>query len=133
MSWQAHAACIGHTDLFFADDDDAIELALLICASCPVRDECEAALPFDERTINDVAGVRAGYTEAERRRARKGGGRTRLPSRERARQLRVVQVMTDAGHTANQIAAYLEVSQRSVVRMRVELRTADHEQLLLCS
>jgi WhiB family redox-sensing transcriptional regulator len=64
-SWRNLAACAGHDlRLFFADSGARHEqaIALRICYSCPVRDEClEEALSGPERF-----GIWGGMTERQR-------------------------------------------------------------------
>ena len=74
-TWMVAAACLGHTDLFFAPD--AVEsrgerayresLAKSVCHECVVRSHClTEALKSDERF-----GIWGGLTERERRAARR--------------------------------------------------------------
>lgn len=62
--WVLHAACAGlPTRYFFSEDPATTDLALAVCRSCRVRDECAAyalATPI-------LDGVWGGLTEADRR------------------------------------------------------------------
>ena len=61
--WHARAACRDHgPDLFFAGDDASNRQAKEICAGCPVRRQCEAAVP---RTGSP--GIWGGLTPDDRR------------------------------------------------------------------
>jgi hypothetical protein len=65
--WHRLAACRDHPEsVFFSAAGSAQELALLVCASCPVRDCCAVETAHDERD-GRVFGVRAGMTETQRR------------------------------------------------------------------
>ncbi|MDH3190921.1 MAG: WhiB family transcriptional regulator [Acidimicrobiia bacterium] len=69
--WKDRAACIGYPDeLFFPIgeiNESQIEMALEICASCKVTEEClEYALESNQR-----AGIWGGTTESERKSLRR--------------------------------------------------------------
>jgi hypothetical protein len=66
--WQRHAACAGHTDLFFGPDNESpaerhrrVGVALDVCATCPVQASCRDAA----RTEREI-GVWGGETDEER-------------------------------------------------------------------
>lgn len=69
-------ACHGlATDLFFDDDEDAVELAKAVCAGCTVRLPC-LLVAF---SFNEQHGVFGGLTDRERRSMiRRAGGRAPL-------------------------------------------------------
>lgn len=66
--WQSLAACTGaDPDLFFPDRGELALAAKVVCAACPVREQCLAhALIFHEDH-----GVWGGTTPTERRRLRR--------------------------------------------------------------
>ncbi|MGI8663089.1 MAG: WhiB family transcriptional regulator [Acidimicrobiales bacterium] len=66
--WQSLAACTGaDPDLFFPDRGELALAAKVVCAVCPVREQCLAhALVFHEDH-----GVWGGTTPTERRRLRR--------------------------------------------------------------
>lgn len=70
MTWHAQAACIGRTELFFAESGQQAKSlnpqACAICATCPVRTDCLEAALADSTT----QGVWAGTTFSQRRRIR---------------------------------------------------------------
>ena len=75
LDWMLAAACRGHTDLFFAPDDNESRAdrrrresrAKAVCQGCTVRIDClEEALKQDERF-----GIWGGLTERERRALRR--------------------------------------------------------------
>lgn len=41
MAWQAEAACLGQTELFYGYTGKPVK-ALALCAACPVREQCLA-------------------------------------------------------------------------------------------
>lgn len=62
--WRLRAACLGQPQsLFFVDVGKGDATARLMCAGCPVRDEC---LDFAIRT-NQEYGIWAGMNARERR------------------------------------------------------------------
>lgn len=77
--WREQAACHDlDTDLFFpvgegAEAQAQIDAAKMVCASCPVREDC---LTFALATRQE-AGVWGGLTEDERRRHRRRQARQR--------------------------------------------------------
>ena len=65
-TWFAQAACRGKTAVFFLDKGQPATEAKLICAGCPVRQEClDYAIAKRE-----VRGIWGGLTPVERRQAR---------------------------------------------------------------
>ena len=64
-SWQEDAACRdADPELFFSNEENDRERALLYCSSCPVRTEClEHAL-----ATREVYGIWGGTDEQERKR-----------------------------------------------------------------
>ena len=70
QAWRADAACAGRTDLFFVPAAEAAgrpwshDEAKLICAGCPVFDDCLGYV----RAYPQPDGVWAGMVPAERRR-----------------------------------------------------------------
>ena len=68
LHWKAEAACKDlETDIFFPVSESDAEPARLVCATCPVRQEClEYAL-----VTRQEDGVWGGLTESERRRERR--------------------------------------------------------------
>lgn len=129
-SWVKRAACGGDSDVF--EDLDAVDLALTICNSCPVLNECRTwAL------LNAVDGVAGGLTPFERRRWRTENGLSeptisledfvdaeilRDDVRNRAVQsqalIDLVADWTERGESGNQIARRLNCSRRNVLRLR---------------
>lgn len=66
--WRQQAACKGlDTEIFFPASDDAAGPAKLVCATCPVREEC---LEWALATRQDD-GIWGGLTDNERRRLRR--------------------------------------------------------------
>ncbi|MEX2627115.1 MAG: WhiB family transcriptional regulator [Ilumatobacteraceae bacterium] len=65
LEWRMLGACRGlDASIFYPDDDEAAEVAKLVCEQCGVRQAClEHALSTREK-----AGVWGGATERERRR-----------------------------------------------------------------
>ena len=63
-SWQGVAACRGlSSELFYPQDDEAVESAKAVCGRCPVHDPClEHAL-----AVREKEGIWGGTTERERR------------------------------------------------------------------
>jgi WhiB family transcriptional regulator, redox-sensing transcriptional regulator len=62
-AWRQRAACRGRpSELWFAVDPVAIEVAKAICRSCPVRDDCERYALDQPKLV----GVWGALTEAER-------------------------------------------------------------------
>lgn len=70
MPWAVDAACRGYrTDLWFPVDDGGRTVEPVVidrCTACPVRTDC-----LDYALRNDVDGIWAATTPAERRRLRK--------------------------------------------------------------
>jgi WhiB family redox-sensing transcriptional regulator len=66
-SWMDLAACRGRTAMFYAEDAFSERLAVAVCARCPVRAECLADAVAVELVTGIIHGVRAGFTQAERR------------------------------------------------------------------
>jgi WhiB family transcriptional regulator, redox-sensing transcriptional regulator len=65
VDWMAKAACRGQpADVFFPDEEEHADYtqARLVCASCPVRDEC---LAFALK-LNIGHGMYAGHTPHQR-------------------------------------------------------------------
>lgn len=72
--WQSSAACTGTDIDFFAEAAETVAAAKLVCARCPVRDEC---LAFADEN-DEHFGVWGGMSEKERRRARRNRPRRSL-------------------------------------------------------
>lgn len=110
--WKAKASCAGaDRDLFFPGrgENDRINAAKAICASCPVRVEC-----LDFALANrELFGIWGGTTEKERRRlrARRQPGR---PAVEESRRRTVRAMATRL--TSVEIARELGLSRRTVAR-----------------
>lgn len=71
--WQERALCREvDPEIFFSKYKDEVESAIEICKECPVASLClESEIKEIQKgtfSIADVYGVRAGYTEAQRRR-----------------------------------------------------------------
>jgi Transcription factor WhiB len=67
------AACAGvGVDVFFPERGDSYVEAKAVCAACPVREPCRAAVDRAEQFLRgvDVQGLYAGETPGERRRRR---------------------------------------------------------------
>lgn len=70
--WRDRAACKGrNTDLFFRKPGTPeADAALLMCGTCPVRNQClQDALSYEPQ---EDLGIRGGMTEGARRKLRKG-------------------------------------------------------------
>lgn len=83
-SWQEEGLCRSvDPELFFATRADLVEEAKSVCNSCPVSSFCLSEevnnLTEGTQTVSDVAGVRAGMTDKERKRfyRQNGVGSTR--------------------------------------------------------
>lgn len=112
--WRAQGACKGYpADMFFPErgDHGAIARARLVCAGCPVTDQClEFALANFEKF-----GVWGGKSERERRQLRRkqwdGQRFTSVRSENRKRQARL---LAEQGASREEIAHRLGVSLHSV-------------------
>jgi WhiB family redox-sensing transcriptional regulator len=82
VSWQKHAACVGATAVFFADDQDSLgnngrrgtppgvyDRARRICQACPVQPECLATAMDDEEP--ERYGVWGGLAPDDRKQLRR--------------------------------------------------------------
>ncbi len=65
-AWHRYAASAGATGLFFAADPVSEVIALALCRTCGVREECLREALQEEEDGWHVYGVRGGYTAAER-------------------------------------------------------------------
>lgn len=114
--WRREAACRGQDPAwFFPERGEEVERALAVCAGCPVRDECRRA------HMGEKFGIFGGLSERQREKARRqarrdgnpflGRGQARITERRaEARNL------ADHGWDARQIAAALDLDERSVFR-----------------
>lgn len=118
MNWRDQATCHGAQAIF--DNTHAEHLALILCRTCPVRDECLR----DALTNGDTHLVRGGHTPAQLDAlARQGGkGRRRGPAPDPLTDARVA-ALTRQGWTETEIAAEIGTSVRAVSRARARTRT----------
>jgi DNA-binding NarL/FixJ family response regulator len=112
MSLYTDAACIGQADLMLSTDRRRDALRRAICAACPVIEACRRQIIETEHHSTDVVGFRAGLTERERR-ASYGTDRVMNPNR-----IKLIALMSEQGLSAREIAARLEISDRTVNRYR---------------
>lgn len=115
--WHQQAACLGApTPVFFPPPrrGNATQAAQM-CNTCPVRTACLADGIQAERN-GLQSGIRAGIGRQRISRIARGG--IRNLSRTTAQQSGRAAALTDAGHTAAQIAQQLGVSPRTVQRWR---------------
>lgn len=138
-SWLHRAACSGRSALF--DDAARVEDARAVCQRCPVLRDCRAwAL------ANAVDGVAGGMTAAERTARRRSHGiaepqvtveefmplfvvgTDRRWGRGRCEAiLDAVAELTAQGETAREIALRLDVTRRTVCRLRARCRQREGE------
>lgn len=119
LAWHQHAACreVDPAVFFLPVGANAADIraAKQICAGCPVRATCLAGAI--ER--GEQFGIWGGLTEHERA-ALPRPRRTRKPARIDASVAR----LTRAGHSAQQIAQVLHITERTVTRSRARTRLA---------
>lgn len=122
MTWMADAPCVGQPDLFYVDVGNTIfDEAAALCSTCPVFDECEADRRAYEQHPVNIHGFRAGRTAEERKkewRARHG----RAPRFEDHERRGAVALLVEGGYSERQIAVQLGINQRSVSRIKAQLR-----------
>lgn len=114
-AWRADAACVGQTDLFFAQTErrgrptsktttqtNSTLQAKAICKTCPVIDPCLAAGMTEE---HELYGVWGGLTPNERREMRREQARSQglRPMREVARALGIPPRTMDLWRTEGKI------------------------------
>lgn len=121
--WDRQAACHGaDLDAFFPPPNAGNALAAArVCRGCPVRVECLADGIAAERA-GLHAGIRAGYGRKRIAAAARHGHRT--ASHTSQRRSEHVAALTAAGLTAQQIAAQLGLSERTVQRRRQHITAA---------
>lgn len=116
-SWKAYGVC-AQTDpeLFFPEKGGSAKTPKLLCAGCPVLQECrDWALANDERF-----GVWGGLSERERRRIinKQRDKPARPVDAWTARRDRTIRRLTDEGYSAAEIAIRIGCTQRTVTRIR---------------
>lgn len=110
-------------DLFFPDAPGqeqfrAREVAAL-CGSCPVRDAC-----LEYALANNVVGVWAGTTTAERRDLRRRAGiSANQQQRRSARSRQTVAELARKGFTSEQIIAHTGLNEQTVYRVLRKVHT----------
>lgn len=120
LAWHEDAACVGtDPDSFFPEPGPGIgednAAAKRVCARCPVRAQCLGyALAHAE-----PEGIWGGLTAPERRRLAKTGRGHSNP-----RDVEITR-LTNAGKTAQEIACALQITPRTVVRVRARVRDAE--------
>ena len=81
MEWRKDAECLGHpVEMWFPDvrENEDNQLALQICARCPVKTEC-----LDYSLLHEQDGIWGGMNQTDRRKLRKERGiRIRVPNSE---------------------------------------------------
>lgn len=120
MSWHRHAQCARpeHRGVdFYSDNAGAIELALAVCAACPVRTQC-----LDEelgRAPAEQWGVRGGMRPEDRARLvrRRRRGRTQMVPALGA--IRRTRALGAAGYTDADLAARAGLARETVSRLRM--------------
>lgn len=114
--WREDAACLGlDTELFFPNpgETELFDTALRICTHCPVKVEC---LAYAEQ-VGAVHGIWGGASAYKRTRARNREIRERRPPLNEAGRKRVIE-LTEAGWNDSQIAREMDISPRTVFRVR---------------
>ena len=115
--WHKSAACLGvDPNVFYPAVGYNAGTARRICSFCPVIMEC-----LDEAIAEgDVDyGIRAGLSARERRRVAAARNRENVRRTVESRRVeREVRIRTEGGNSAQDIAAALGISRRSVVRHR---------------
>jgi|GEM_PF-298208 len=102
------------SDLFFSDEPGEIAAALVICESCPIKNEC-LKVALDSSAI----GVWGGTTRAERDLMNSKIGMAELPTLDEAK-VELRKIMTQE---ASELAAQYHVERRTVQRWRTMIRS----------
>ncbi|MFI5473144.1 WhiB family transcriptional regulator [Streptomyces cacaoi] len=116
--WMEHARCAQvDPGLWHADKGANYTAAKRICASCPVRPQCEAhtARLDTEVSVYDKHGVWAGQTKKQRETARANAAR-------QAQHTAIVRLLERGGMTPQEIADQAGCSSRTVLRVQKTLR-----------